>query len=90
MNLNNLVSLNGLLHNDHTFKHVVSEVRSNNNPKILSPKEAHAFIIYSIIQLFKKPILVISSNPEASRELVDNLRNEVEELKKELKEARNG
>ena len=73
MNLNNLVSLNGLLHNDHTFKHVVSEVRSNNNPKILSPKEAHAFIISSIIQLFKKPILVISSNPEESRELVDNL-----------------
>lgn len=73
MNLNNLVSLNGLLHNDHTFKDVVSEVRSNNNPKILSPKEAHAFIISSIIQLFKKPILVISSNPEESRELVDNL-----------------
>ena len=73
MNLNNLVSLNGLLHNDPTFKDVVSEVRSNNNPKILSPKEAHAFIISSIIQLFKKPILVISSNPEESRELVDNL-----------------
>ena len=73
MNLNNLVSLNGLLHNDHTFKDVVSEVRSNNNPKILSPKESHAFIISSIIQLFKKPILVISSNPEESRELVDNL-----------------
>ena len=73
MNLINLVSLNGLLHNDHTFKEVVSEVRSNNNPKILSPKESHAFIISSIIQLFKKPILVISSNPEESRELVDNL-----------------
>ena len=73
MNLNNLVSLNDLLHNDPTFKDVVSEVRSNNNPKILSPKEAHAFIISSIIQLFKKPILVISSNPEESRELVDNL-----------------
>ncbi|MFL2649521.1 MAG: transcription-repair coupling factor [Dehalococcoidia bacterium] len=68
-----MVSLNGLLHNDHTFKDVVSEVRSNNNPKILSPKESHAFIISSIIQLFKKPILVISSNPEESRELVDNL-----------------
>ena len=71
--MNNLVSLSSLLHNEPTFKHVVAELRSKNSPKILSPKEAHPFIISSIVQLVKKPTLVLTSNPEESRELVDNL-----------------
>ena len=73
MKLSNLIGINTVLHNDPTFRDVVRELHSNKSPKIISPKQTFAYIVSSIVQLINKPTLVITSNPEESRELVENL-----------------
>ncbi|MDG2101548.1 MAG: transcription-repair coupling factor [Dehalococcoidia bacterium] len=73
MKLSNLIGINTVLHNDPTFKDVVSELRNYKSPKIISPKQTFAYIVSSIVQLINKPTLIITSNPEESREMVENL-----------------
>ena len=73
MKLSNLIGINTVLHNDPTFNDVVRELRNSKSPKIISPKQTFAYIISSIVQLTNKPTLVITSNPEESRELVESL-----------------
>jgi len=73
MKLSNLIGINTVLHNDPTFNDVVRELRNSKSPKIISPKQTFAYIISSIVQLINKPTLVITSNPEESRDLVESL-----------------
>ena len=73
MKLNHLTEIHEFLQNNPTFLDVVSGLRKNKPQKIISNYSAYAYIISTLRETLGVPIVVITSNPEESLQILDGI-----------------
>ena len=62
-----------ILNNDPTFSDVVNSAYSKNKPTIIAPRQVYGYLIISLVKYINKPTIVVTSNPEESRNLIEDL-----------------
>ena len=70
---NSLMEITDILNNDPTFSDVVNSAYSKNKPTIIAPRQVYGYLIISLVKYINKPTIVVTSNPEESRNLIEDL-----------------
>ena len=70
---NSLMEITDILNNDPTFSDVVNSAYSKNKPTIIAPRQVNAYLIISLVKYINKPTIVVTSNTEESRNLIEDL-----------------